>query len=96
VFPLTNSTREMANYVREAFTWSGRSASRSPRPLPEDFNVLCPCFSLAEAEVAAAKSGLPDIVQATFYAMLLNDMLELCTIHEYADEKMRYILVGLG
>ncbi|KAJ8432913.1 hypothetical protein Cgig2_004587 [Carnegiea gigantea] len=71
-FPPTHSTREMANYVTEAITWCWRNASRPPRPLPEDFNVLCPCFSLAEAEAAAAKSGMPEIVQATFYAMLLN------------------------
>ncbi|KAJ8420464.1 hypothetical protein Cgig2_031989 [Carnegiea gigantea] len=95
-FPPTYSTREMANYVTEIFTWRRRSASRLPRPLPGDFKVLCPHFSLAEAEVAAAESGLLEIVKVTFYAMLLNNMLELRVVHEYTVEKMRSVLVDLG
>ncbi|KAJ8435395.1 hypothetical protein Cgig2_009646 [Carnegiea gigantea] len=94
-FPPTHSTREMGNYVRETFTWRW-SASRPPRPLRKDFNILCPCFSLAEAEAAAAESGLPEIVQATFYALLLNEMLELSVVHKYTAERMRSLLVGLG
>ncbi|KAJ8450717.1 LOW QUALITY PROTEIN: hypothetical protein Cgig2_021189 [Carnegiea gigantea] len=93
-FPPTHSTREMANYVREVFTWRRRSTSRPPRPLPGDFKVLCPHFSLAEAEAAVVESGLPEI--ATFYAMLLNDMLELGAVHEYTAKKMRSVLVDLG
>ncbi|KAJ8420525.1 LOW QUALITY PROTEIN: hypothetical protein Cgig2_024956 [Carnegiea gigantea] len=93
-FPATHCTREMANYVRETFTWHRRSASRPPHPLPEDFDVLCPYFSLDEAEAAAAESGLPKI--ATFYAMPLSDMLELDAIHKYTAERMRSILVDLG
>jgi len=42
------------------------------------------------------ESGLPEIVQATFYAMLLNDMLELSAVHTYMTEKMRSVLVRLG
>ncbi|KAJ8430746.1 hypothetical protein Cgig2_009637 [Carnegiea gigantea] len=82
----------------EAFeSWIWLSASHPPRPLPEDFNVLCPYFSLAEAEdeAAAAESELPKIVQATFYAILLNEMLELGVVHEYTTERMRSLLVGL-
>ncbi|KAJ8444370.1 hypothetical protein Cgig2_019928 [Carnegiea gigantea] len=71
------------------------SASRPPRPLPEDFNVLCPCFSLAEVEAAAAESKLPRIVQAMFYDMLLNEMLELGVVHEYTAERMKFLPVGL-
>ncbi|KAJ8436120.1 hypothetical protein Cgig2_001147 [Carnegiea gigantea] len=94
-FPPTHSTREMANYVRETFTWCWRSASRPPRPLPADFNVLCPCFSLAEAEAAVAESELSEIIQVTFYAILLNKILELVVVHEYTAERMRSLLVGL-
>ncbi|KAJ8433463.1 hypothetical protein Cgig2_014504 [Carnegiea gigantea] len=94
-FPPIRSTREMANYVRETFIWRWRSALHPPRPLPEDFNVLCPCFSLAEAEATAAELELPEIVQATFYAMLLNEMLELSIVHEYTAERMKSSLVGL-
>ncbi|KAJ8427162.1 hypothetical protein Cgig2_009521 [Carnegiea gigantea] len=72
------------------------SASCPLRALPEDFDVLRPYFSLAEAEAAAAESELPRIVQATFYAMLLNDMLEFGAVHEYTVGKMRSVLLGLG
>ena len=89
VFPPTHSTRKMANYVRETFFWRWRNTSR---PLSEDFNVLFPCFSLAEA--AAAESEPFEIVRAMSYAMLLNDMLEFSAVHEYKTEKMRSLLVG--
>ncbi|KAJ8435423.1 hypothetical protein Cgig2_001075 [Carnegiea gigantea] len=95
-FPPTHSTREMTNYVRETFTWHRRSASCLPRPLPKDFDVLCPYFSLAEAEAAAAELGLPEIVQVAFYAILLSDMLELGAVHEYTTENIRSVLVDLG
>ncbi|KAJ8437508.1 hypothetical protein Cgig2_007485 [Carnegiea gigantea] len=94
-FPPTHSTREMANYVREAFAWRGRNVARPPCALPEDFNVLCSHFSLAEVETTAAESGMPEIVQATFYAMPLNEVLELGVVHEYTAENMRPLLVGL-
>ncbi|KAJ8442188.1 hypothetical protein Cgig2_005128 [Carnegiea gigantea] len=61
-FPPTHNTTEMANYVRETFICGWRSASRPPRPFPEDFHVLCPHFSLAEAEGAAAEFELTEIV----------------------------------
>ncbi|KAJ8437847.1 hypothetical protein Cgig2_000401 [Carnegiea gigantea] len=73
-----------------------RSVSCPPHPLPEDFDVLCPYFSLAEAEATAVESGLPEIVQTTFYAMLLNDMLELSAVHEYTAKNIRSTLVDLG
>ncbi|KAJ8434801.1 LOW QUALITY PROTEIN: hypothetical protein Cgig2_033751 [Carnegiea gigantea] len=67
-FPPLYDTREMAEY---------RRATRPPRPLPKYYHVLCPRFSLPEAERAAANFELPKIVQATFYAMLLNEAVEL-------------------
>ncbi|KAJ8444450.1 hypothetical protein Cgig2_005972 [Carnegiea gigantea] len=80
---------------KETFIWHWRSASRPPRPLPEDFHVLCPCFSLDEAEGAAAEFELPKIVQATFYAMLLNEAVKLGVAHEYMADSMKSSLVGL-
>ncbi|KAJ8432823.1 hypothetical protein Cgig2_008537 [Carnegiea gigantea] len=64
-------------------------------PLPEDFHVLCPCFSLAEAEGAATEFELPKLFQATFYAMLLNEVFELGVTHDYMAESMKSSLVGL-
>ena len=60
-----------------------------PRPLPEDFYVLCPSFLLAKAEGATAEFELPEIVQATFYTMLLNEAFELSMAHEYTTESMK-------
>ncbi|KAJ8422130.1 LOW QUALITY PROTEIN: hypothetical protein Cgig2_024217 [Carnegiea gigantea] len=94
-FPPTHSTREIANYVKEAFAWHGRNATHPPRTIPQDFNVLRLRFSLAESETAAAESRMLEIVQATFYAMLLNEMLELGAVHECTAENMRSLLVGL-
>jgi len=56
---------------------------------------LCPCFLLAETEVAAAEFKLLEIVQATFYAMLVNKTFELGVAHEYTAERMKSSLVGL-
>ncbi|KAJ8422958.1 LOW QUALITY PROTEIN: hypothetical protein Cgig2_031580 [Carnegiea gigantea] len=92
-FPPIHNTREMPNYVRETFIWRWRSASHPPRLLPEDFHVLCPRFSLAEAEGATAEFEIPEIV--TFYAMLLNEAFELGMAHEYTTESMKSSLVGL-
>ncbi|KAJ8437859.1 hypothetical protein Cgig2_002993 [Carnegiea gigantea] len=96
-FPPIPNMREMANYVKETFIWCWRSASRPPRPFPKDFNMLCLCFSLAEAEAEAAPAELEmlEIIQATFYAMLLNEMFELGVVHEYTVERMKSSLVGL-
>ncbi|KAJ8423668.1 hypothetical protein Cgig2_009289 [Carnegiea gigantea] len=49
----------------------------------------------ARAEAATAESELPEIFQATFYAMLLNEMLELGVVHEYTTERIKSLLVGL-
>ena len=69
-FPLIRNTREMALYLRETLGWHRRNASRPLLPLLEGFSGLCPGFSLPEAELAATKLGLLEMVQATFYAML--------------------------
>ena len=52
-------------------------ATRPPRPLPKDYHVLCLRFSLPKAQGAAADFKLPEMVQVTFYTMLLNDAVEL-------------------
>ncbi|KAJ8444094.1 hypothetical protein Cgig2_025095 [Carnegiea gigantea] len=64
-------------------------------PLPEDYHVLCPHFSLPEAEGAATDFELPEMMQATFYAMLLNEAVELGVVHGFMVEGLRLALVGL-
>ncbi|KAJ8426858.1 hypothetical protein Cgig2_006533 [Carnegiea gigantea] len=67
----------------------------SASSLPEDFHTLCPRFSLPEAEGAAADFELPEMVQATFYAMLLNEVVELGVIRGFMVEGLKLALVGL-
>ncbi|KAJ8433988.1 hypothetical protein Cgig2_012681 [Carnegiea gigantea] len=81
------------------FTMLGRwlimRASRPPRPLPEDFHTICPRFSLPKAEGAAADFELPKMVQATFYAILLNEAVELGVVRGFMAEGLKSALVGL-
>ncbi|KAJ8441484.1 hypothetical protein Cgig2_011161 [Carnegiea gigantea] len=49
-FPPLCDTREMADFVRGSFRWHWRSAMRSPRPLPDDYQDLCSRFVISEAE----------------------------------------------
>jgi len=95
-FPPFYNTREMADHVRESFVWHWRRALRPPRPLLEDFHALCPRFSLLEAKGTAVDFELPEMVQATFYAMLLNEAIELGVASGFMDESMKSAMVGLG
>ncbi|KAJ8439392.1 LOW QUALITY PROTEIN: hypothetical protein Cgig2_021806 [Carnegiea gigantea] len=88
-FPPLHDTREMANYVRESFIWCWRRVTRPPCPFPEDHHLLCPSFSLAEAERAAADFDLPEMAQVIFYAMLLNEAVDLAVVHGFAAESLR-------
>ena len=92
--PIYN-TREMADYVRESFVWRWRRASRLPRSLPEDLQALCPRFSLSEVEDAAVNCELSETVQATFYAMLLNEAVELGVVHGFTSKDLKLALVAL-
>jgi len=44
----------------------------------------------------AADFELPEIVQTTFYSMLLNEAVELGMEHDFKVESMKSSLVGLG
>ncbi|KAJ8425253.1 hypothetical protein Cgig2_015860 [Carnegiea gigantea] len=88
-------TGEIADYIRENFRWHWRSASRPPRPLPEDYRVLCLHFVLSKAEEAACEFELPEMVQATFYAMLLNDAVGLGIVSGFIAADLRASLEGL-
>ncbi|KAJ8427425.1 hypothetical protein Cgig2_019037 [Carnegiea gigantea] len=82
-------------YVRDSFIRCWRNTSRPPRPSPEDFHALCPRFSLSEAEGAAVDFELLEIVQMTFYDMLLIEAVELGVAHNFTAESMKSSLVGL-
>ncbi|KAJ8429187.1 hypothetical protein Cgig2_028760 [Carnegiea gigantea] len=88
VFPPLYNTRKMAN-----FRW--RRATCPPHPLSDDYQDLCPCFTLPEAERAALDFELPEMVQATFYPMLLNDTVELGIVSGFLVDDLKLTLEGL-
>ncbi|KAJ8423521.1 hypothetical protein Cgig2_011982 [Carnegiea gigantea] len=88
-------TEEMADHVRETFRWHWRSASRPPCPLPKDYQDLCPHFTLSDAEEATRDFELLEIVQATSYAMLLNDAVGLGIVSGFMAAHLKATLEGL-
>ncbi|KAJ8431471.1 hypothetical protein Cgig2_033985 [Carnegiea gigantea] len=67
----------MALHVLEAFNWHLRRAAHPSRLLPVDYRDLCPYFLLDDAEDAARDFQIPKLVQAVFYAMVVNEALSL-------------------
>ncbi|KAJ8420400.1 hypothetical protein Cgig2_028072 [Carnegiea gigantea] len=91
----SDDDKEMADFKRESFRWHWRRATRPPRPLPTDYRDLCPRFSLSKAERAALDFELSKMVQAIFYAMLLNDAIELGIVSGFLASDLRSSLEGL-
>ncbi|KAJ8437188.1 hypothetical protein Cgig2_007538 [Carnegiea gigantea] len=54
-----------------------QGAAHPPRPLPENYHDLCLYFDLAVVEEAARDFRIPEMIQAVFYAMVVNETLEL-------------------
>ncbi|KAJ8438780.1 hypothetical protein Cgig2_009898 [Carnegiea gigantea] len=76
-FPNFTSTETATKYIREAFLWPWRETSaQRPRPLPGDHFILCPSFDLGMATRHAQGSNIPKMVQAIFYAMVVNEVVE--------------------
>ncbi|KAJ8423208.1 hypothetical protein Cgig2_006761 [Carnegiea gigantea] len=59
------------------------------------YHVLCPRFSLPKAEGVTTDFELLEMVQATFYAMLLNEAVELGVVHGFMAEGLRSALLCL-
>jgi len=94
-FPLIHDTREMAGFVRESFRWGWRSTTCPPRLPTDNYQDLCPQFTLPDAERAALDFELPEMVQATFYGMLLNDAVKLGTVSGFLAVDLKLNLEGL-
>ena len=70
-------------------------ASCPPCPLPEDYRDLCLGFTLPDAEEAACDFDIPEIIQATFYAILLNNAVELSVVSRDMIGDLKSTLKGL-
>ncbi|KAJ8435297.1 hypothetical protein Cgig2_026389 [Carnegiea gigantea] len=77
VIPYDLNIEEMALHVWETFKWRLRSVARPPWSLPENYRDLCSDFILADVEEAAHDFHIPELVQALFYAMVVNEALQL-------------------
>jgi len=72
------STEQAAEYVRDTFCWTLRESSAlRPKPLPMDDLDLCPCFDIGVATWYAYDSNIPKMVQAIFYAMVVDYAAEM-------------------
>ena len=77
-FPTFRDTTHAAEYVRDNLHWSVReSSSLRPNLLPLYFVALCPKFVHTVAVQFAHAAYIPDMVQAIFYVMVINDTAEL-------------------
>ncbi|KAJ8428639.1 hypothetical protein Cgig2_017138 [Carnegiea gigantea] len=71
------STEMEAEYIQEIFRWLLRETSaQRPRPLPEDHLIFSLSFNLGMATRYAQDSNIPEMVQAIFYAMVVNKVAE--------------------
>ena len=78
MFPNFLSTEQAADYVRVNFLWPLRESSiLRPSLLPESNHGLCPNFNLFVAMRYAHNSRIPEMTQAIFYPMVLNDAAKL-------------------
>ena len=94
-FPTFRDTKDMDDFVRETFKWHLRRASHPPRPLPKECWDLCPSFTLADVEEEAHDLNILEIVEATFYAMVLNDAMELSVVSRDMDGGLKLTSKGL-
>ena len=73
----------------------GGGATRPPEPLPKNYHDLCPDFDLTVAEEAARNFRIPEMVQAVFYAMVVNEAFELDVLSRDMAEHLKLALEGL-
>ncbi|KAJ8430101.1 hypothetical protein Cgig2_007165 [Carnegiea gigantea] len=95
VFLPLRSTEEMDDHVRKTFEWHLRGASRLPRLLPGNHHEMSPGFVLSDVEEAAHDFDIPEMIHATFYAMVVNDALELGVMSRDMAGALKSALKGL-
>ncbi|KAJ8433863.1 hypothetical protein Cgig2_032074 [Carnegiea gigantea] len=93
-FPPLHDTREMADFMKESFRRHCRSATHPPYLLPDDYWDLCPTLRYL-MQRATLYFELPEMVQATFYIMLLNDAVELGIVSDSMAINLKLTLEGL-
>jgi len=88
-FPLFQDTVQAAEYVRDNLRWSRReSSSLHPNLFPLYFTVYCPEFDHIMTMRFAHAAHIPEMVQAIFYAMVINNAVELRPIRSEIRESL--------
>ena len=95
VFAYFLTAEEMTLLVLETFDWHLRGVAFPPLPLLDDHQDLRLDFVLASAEEAAQDFPLPEIIQVVFYAIVLNDDLELRVLSRDLAEMPKSTFIGL-
>ncbi|KAJ8446284.1 hypothetical protein Cgig2_005815 [Carnegiea gigantea] len=72
-----------------------RRAARPPRPLPKDYRHLCLYFLLEDAKDDTRDFQIPELVQAIFYAMVVNEALELHILSRGSTKGLKSAFTGL-
>ncbi|KAJ8435117.1 hypothetical protein Cgig2_020760 [Carnegiea gigantea] len=89
------STEQAADYIRETSKWHLRGVVRPPRPLPANYHKLRPYFDLVVVEEAARDFRILEMIQAIFYAMVVNEALKLGVLSRDLAEHLKLCLEGL-
>jgi len=61
-FPSFLDTKEMVDHVRETFKWHLKRTLCPSRPLSEDYQNLCPSFTLRDAEETTCNFDILEII----------------------------------
>ncbi|KAJ8426958.1 hypothetical protein Cgig2_027682 [Carnegiea gigantea] len=62
---------------------------------PEDYQDLCPSFTVLDTEEAVCNFNIPEIVQATFYVMLPHDAVGPSLMSKDVARGLKVTLEGL-
>ncbi|KAJ8448911.1 hypothetical protein Cgig2_030767 [Carnegiea gigantea] len=88
-FPSFRGTVQAAEYIRDNLRWSEReTSSLHPNLLPWNFSAYCPEFNHIVAMQFAHATHIPDMVQAVFYVMVINDAVRLRFIRREIGENL--------
>ncbi|KAJ8452457.1 hypothetical protein Cgig2_000046 [Carnegiea gigantea] len=86
LFPNFANTEHAAEFVLR------EPSAPGPRPLPSYYRGLYPCLDLGVAMLYAHDSHIPEMVQAIFYAMVVDDATELGLFRQLTMDCMMWAI----
>ncbi|KAJ8421392.1 hypothetical protein Cgig2_031917 [Carnegiea gigantea] len=89
------STEQIADHIRETFKWHLRGPTCPPWPLLDNYHDFCSDLDLVVAAKAAGDFRILEMVQAIFYAMAVNEALELDVLGRDLAEQLKSTVEGL-